>query len=117
MKIAIVGSREYPKLNLVSEYVKTLEKDVIIISGGAKGVDLVAEQTARQRGFILIIHYADWNKGKGAGLARNSLIVADADLIVAFWDGKSTGTLDTLKKAKKAKKPYEIYGPSGKRLR
>jgi len=30
---------------------------------------------------------------------RNSEIVASAELVVAFWDGKSRGTADTIEKA------------------
>ncbi len=116
-KVAIVGSRNYPRLDLVDAYVRGISPGCIIISGGADGVDTTAELTAASVDLKTIIHLPDWSQGKGAALARNSLIVASADVIVGFWDGSSRGVLDTLKKAKKADKPYEIYGPSGERLR
>jgi len=116
-KVAIVGSRNYPNLDLVDAYVRALDPECVIVSGGAQGVDLTAEHAAESVGIKTIIHLPDWSQGKGAGFIRNSLIVADADIIVCFWDGISRGCIDTVLKAKKAGKPYEIYGPSGERLR
>ncbi len=36
----------------------------------------------------------------GAGKKRNTQIIARADVVVAFWDGFSTGTRDSITKAK-----------------
>jgi len=44
MKVAIVGSRNYPDLEKVKEYIGDLSPDDIIILGGAKGVDETAEE-------------------------------------------------------------------------
>lgn len=52
--VAIVGSREYPKLDAVAEYVRDLPEGTIVISGGARGVDRTAENTARDLGFECI---------------------------------------------------------------
>jgi hypothetical protein len=47
----------------------------------------------------------DWKKhGRAAGIIRNTDIVKQADKVVAFWDGKSKGTQDTIGKARKANK-------------
>ena len=101
MKVAIVGSRNYPDLEKVREFVRDLSQDDIIISGGAKGVDETAEDEARKLGMEVISIPAEWNKyGRRAGLMRNDLIVAMADLVVAFWDGVSRGTKYTIDKAK-----------------
>lgn len=35
---------------------------------------------------------------------RNEKIVEESNYVVAFWDGKSPGTADTRRKARKAKK-------------
>lgn len=46
------------------------------------------------------IYEADWGKhGKAAGPIRNSKMIADADALVAFWDGKSRGTRDCILQA------------------
>ncbi|MFX4303025.1 DUF2493 domain-containing protein [Alicyclobacillus tolerans] len=111
LKIAIVGSRNFPHREKIEDYIKNLDKDIIIVSGGARGVDAIAEQTARQLGLKTEIYPADWKKyGKSAGYRRNIQIAEALDRIVAFWDGKSKGTFHTIEIAKKQGKPVEIVG-------
>ena len=118
-KIAIIGSRNYKRLDLVEKYVQNnMKYGDLLVSGGAKGVDLASERAADKQNVETKIFLPDWEKnGKGAGLIRNTDIVKNSDKIVAFWDGKSRGTLDSIKKAKKMNKEYEIYGPNGEKLR
>jgi len=112
MKIAIVGSRDYQHLDRVRIYVESLSPDTIIVSGGARGVDKTAEITAKRCGLKTIVFYANWNPNgvfdRGAGMKRNAQIIAEADQVVAFWDGKSPGTRNTIDRAKRANKPLEI---------
>jgi hypothetical protein len=109
LKIAIVGSRDFPRLDLVERYIQNLPSDTIIISGGARGVDFAAEQAARERGMRVRIFRADWNKhGKSAGMIRNHDIVNAADKVVAFWDKVSPGTKRTIELAQKAGKGLEV---------
>jgi len=69
MKVAIVGTRTYPDLEKVREFVRTLPKNAIIISGGAKGVDQTAEDEARKQGLEVISVTPEWDKyGRRAGL-------------------------------------------------
>jgi len=53
----------------------------------------------------------DWDKyRKSAGFIRNQQIIDACTFVLAFWDGKSKGTKDTIDKARKAKKPtFIIY--------
>lgn len=109
MKIAIVGSRRYPHLGRVRDYINSLPEDTVIVSGGAVGVDEMAEITAKERGLETIIFRADWKRfGRGAGMVRNHDIVNAADKVVAFWDGKSDGTRNSIELARQAGKPVEI---------
>ena len=41
-------------------------------------------------------------------LRRNDIIINEADKIIAFWNGKSTGTKYVINRAKKLNKPLEI---------
>lgn len=106
MRIAIVGSRNFSdyhtaRINLLS----LINPDDIIISGGARGADNIAEQFAKEFGNEIIIHKPDWNKhGNSAGMIRNSKIVEDCDYVIAFWDMKSNGTKDTIRKARNSNK-------------
>lgn len=113
VKIAIVGSRDFDRLDLVVEYVKSLPPDTIIVSGGARGVDRMAAVAGYNAGLGVVEHRPDWTKGPHAGFERNSLIVEEADKVVAFWDGKSRGTMDTVRKAANAGKPYEVRNHNG----
>jgi len=104
MKIAVIGSRTFNDYNiLVSAILKSFSLEDIdcIISGGARGADSLAERFSRE--YLKkepVIFRADWDThGKSAGFIRNTIIINNAGYVIAFWDGKSTGTLDSIKKA------------------
>ncbi len=51
----------------------------------------------------------DWlNLGKRAGYVRNTDIVKNSDMIIAFWDGNSKGTKHTIGLAQKMGKECKI---------
>ena len=113
MKIGIVGSREFPDMNMVKEFVRSLPPGTTVVSGGARGVDQIAEMEAKACGLATIIFPAYWQRdGKAAGFIRNKLIVEAADRVVAFWDESSRGTLHSINLAKAAGKPVEVRGIS-----
>jgi hypothetical protein len=103
-RIAIVGSRGFSNLSIVGMYVLKLPKTSIVVSGGARGVDQAAESTAKKRRMQVESYKPDWNgpDGRQAGFTRNQTIVDAADEMVAFWDGKSSGTRDSIDRARRA---------------
>ena len=116
-RLAIVGSRDYPRLDIVRTYVRLLKPGTVVISGGARGVDSVAENEARDRGLEVVVHVAEWRtRGRAAGPLRNSTIVIDCDQLVAFWDTKSRGTMDAMNRASRDRKLFRVFGPDGKRV-
>lgn len=105
MKIAIVGSRNFNDYPLLVNILNLFCLPDEIISGGAKGADTLADNYAENNGIKFTVFKADWNKyGKSAGFIRNRLIVNAADMVIAFWDGESRGTKDTIDKAIALKK-------------
>lgn len=96
MKLAIIGSRDF----IDYEYMrKTLKEKLprtpitLIISGGARGADSLAERYAKENNIPLKVYWADLVKyGRSAGYRRNIDIVKEVDFVIAFWDGKSKGT-------------------------
>lgn len=112
MRVAIVGSRDYEKLDQVRAYVAKLPPGTVVVSGGARGVDSVAENAAKEHGLATLIFPVtpqEWKKyGKRAGFLRNKQIVENCDRVVAFWDGFSPGTLSTIHLAQAAKKTVEV---------
>lgn len=112
--IAIVGSRDYPRLDLVRLFVARLPGCCVVVSGGARGAEATAEEAAREAGLETLVFAADWvGLGDSAGPIRNAEVVAHADRVVAFWDGASRGTTNTVLQATGRKLPIEIYGPDG----
>lgn len=114
LRVAIVGSRDYPRMDQVRRYVATLHPHTIIVSGQARGVDIVAREAAISRHMNVVDVPALWDQhGRGAGFRRNSIIIEIADEVVAFWDGSSAGTRDTINKARESGKPVKVYNESG----
>jgi hypothetical protein len=101
MKVAVIGSRsftDYERLTQVLSGMAVTE----IISGGAQGADTLAERYATTHGIPTLIFKPDWKKyGRAAGPIRNKDIINNAEVVVAFWDGKSKGTLSSIKLAEK----------------
>jgi hypothetical protein len=137
-RVAIVGSRDYPDKDEVFSYVTELPADTVVVSGGARGVDLAAESCAGTRG-LTVVSYRPvkvnraWRVSRltargyaseqiwlpayfatfvQAAFFRNVQIVADCDRVVAFWDGRSRGTKSTIDIAGREGKPVEIWCPN-----
>ncbi|WP_397446021.1 DUF2493 domain-containing protein [Polaribacter sp. R77954] len=97
MKVIIAGSRnfkDYQKLKRECSHFLQDKKNIVIVSGDHyKGADKLAMQYANEKGLNLIKFPAEWNKlGKAAGPIRNNKMAKLADILIAFWDGKSRGT-------------------------
>lgn len=107
MKIAVIGSRNLT----VNDLGKYLTEDVTeIVSGGAKGIDLCAREYARVNKIKLTEFLPEYEKyGRGAPLKRNLQIIDYADLILAFWDGKSKGTKYVIDNCKKRNKKVSVF--------
>jgi len=109
-KLAIIGSRGFNDYTLLRSVLDPY-KDVItlVVSGGAKGADSLAERWAKENGIQVKIFLPDWDKhGKKAGLLRNDDIIKNSDGVVAFWDGSSRGTQHSIELAKKQNKKIKI---------
>lgn len=116
MKIAIVGSRNFPHMDWVDEFIRQLPNTKhIVISGGARGVDQRAESMAESYGIHFARVPALWEHyGKPAGMKRNQWICKLADIVVAFWDGKSSGTQNTIGIATAKDMPVFVIKPDNR---
>lgn len=110
MKIGFVGSRD--TLFITEDVEESIRKisslypdRLTIVSGGAGGIDRMAENAAKKFGLNTQIFHADLGKGKSAGYIRNSDIVDNSDIVIAFWDGFSRGTEHSIGLCCKQNKP------------
>lgn len=111
-RVAIVGSRWFPKLDMVRRFVRQLPPGTTVVSGGADGVDEVAAEEARACGLEVKLFLPQYDVfGKEATFKRNDEIVSDADCVVAFWDGRSRGTAYTFTEAERAQKLRAVIRP------
>lgn len=105
MKIAVVGSRDITVVD-IGKYILDCDE---IVSGGARGVDSSAADFARRNGIKLTEFLPDYERyGRVAPIVRNRLIVDYSDAVIAFWNGRSKGTLSVIKYAEKTGKECRV---------
>lgn len=82
-----------------------------IITGGANGVDTLAERWAARRGIEVITYKPQYEVygNKYAPLQRDKDMVNACDVVIAFWDGKSNGTKFTIDYAREIGVPVIVH--------
>lgn len=106
MKVAIIGSRGLIIKNL-QDYIPPETTE--IVSGSAVGVDSCAKKFAIQNNIKYTEFLPQYKLyGRAAPLKRNLQIIDYADIVLAFWDGKSTGTLYVVKQCQKTGREIEV---------
>lgn len=99
--VIIAGGRDFEDYEYMCEklndlfYNSTYFKmgDVKIISGMAKGADTLAIRYADEHKLTKILFPANWKLyPRTAGFLRNEDMLSIATHLIAFWDGKSSGT-------------------------
>ena len=110
MNIAVIGSRTFNNQTLMNEELSSFfERDDRLISGGARGADQMAETWCRKQGIECYIIRPDWKThGRSAAFKRNHQIIGEAEMVIAFWDGKSKGTKHSIDLAKAKRIQVEI---------
>jgi hypothetical protein len=102
MKILVCGGRDFSDRIKVYEVLDQIHKDTpidMVITGGARGADRLAEEWAAEYEVPLMVEPADWKTyGKAAGPIRNRLMLVKygPDLVVAFPGGRGTANMISL---------------------
>ena len=113
--LLIAGSRTFNDREtfdkIVAEYMPAGAAETVIVEGGAKGADTMARDFARENGMNFSEFKPKWSKyGKAAGPFRNVEMIefvrehGEAELggsALFFWDGKSRGTAQCIREARK----------------
>lgn len=106
MKLLIAGSRDITDFDL-APYISA--EVTHIISGGANGVDTLAEDYADKHRISKTVLRPDYSRyKKGAPLKRNDEMVEMADEVLVIWNGRSRGTRHTIDYAKKMGKKINV---------
>lgn len=109
MKYGIVGSRKFNDYEKLKAVLDSYEDITEIVSGGAKGADGLAKKYAEEKNIPLTEYRPDYKKfGKAAPLKRNTTIIEESDKVIAFWNGKSKGTKDSISKAEERNVPVSV---------
>lgn len=119
LKIIIAGSRSITNYNAliqaidaaIQAYVIVPASSFEIVSGGAKGVDTLARRYAIEFNYPLTEMKPQYqnNNDREAPLRRNIDIANYGDVLVAVWDGMSTGTQHIISYMQKLHKPVYIH--------
>ena len=119
MKVAIVGGRTYTNYAEMKTKMNRWRRGRLvgidlIISGGARGADTLAERYAKDNNIPFIVYVADWDGlGKKAGAIRDEYIAAACDHLIAFPTKVSVGTWITIRHARRKKKAVTVYKVTG----
>lgn len=121
MTIAVIGSRNFTDYQKANSFLNEFNNSIPIgkiVSGGAQGADKIGVRWAKENNLSFQELVPDWNNvnvvpckvkynkfGKPynalAGFNCNKIIVDSCDIVVAFWDGRSSGTKDSIDYAEK----------------
>ena len=106
MRVAVVGSRSLSVKDL-GEFLPEGVSE--ILSGGARGVDASAKEYAEAQGIPLREFLPEYERyGMAAPLRRNLALLAEADLVLAFWDGRSRGTAFVIRECRRRGVPHRV---------
>jgi hypothetical protein len=108
--LAIVGTREFNDYNRLKEVVEPYKKETgMVVSGGARGSDLLGRKWALENQIPLIEFIPKWDEqGKAAGIIRNEYIIRNADQVVAIMRPGSKGTQNDIDIATRLGIPIQI---------
>lgn len=107
MKVAVIGFRNLIVVHL-EQYLPTCVTE--IVSGGARGVDTSAREYALTHGLPYVEFLPEYAKyGRSAPLKRNLQVIEYADIVLAFWNGKSRGTNYVIQKCREINVPCKVF--------
>ena len=111
-KLIVAGGRDYDDYLTLSDAItryRDKQPNICIVSGNARGADTLGIRYAMEHGVPFEVYPADWQRyGKRAGSLRNITMGDIADGLLAFWDGRSSGTRHMITYMQSLGKPTDI---------
>lgn len=130
MKIIVAGGRDFFDQEYMAKCLNEVYESGVVTStpelvcGMAPGADLTAKSIFDNKGLTVHKRPADWQDMSEpchrksnrygeynalAGIKRNHAMGDEGDLLIAFWDKKSTGTKDMINYMKSLGKPVHLF--------
>ena len=102
MRLIIAGTRTLDVADdEITRAIADMGRVSEVVSGTCAGPDRAGECWAARYGVPVTRFAPDWQgRGLRAGPERNEAMAAYADALLAFWDGRSAGTRDMIKRAR-----------------
>jgi len=111
-RVLLTGSRRWSDWEAVNDPLQEFPEGTVVIHGGAKGLDSIAEQLACALGFKTEVYEAEWDlRGLSAGPTRNQEMLdkGKPTEVLAFPLPDSKGTIDMIKRAWRAGLPVRVF--------
>jgi hypothetical protein len=122
LRVIVTGSRHWTDYDTIHSRLAQFPRGTVIVHGAngvkkgrkarpEKSTDALADWAARELGFEVEQHEADWDRyGRDAGPIRNGEMfdAGPCDMVVAFPLPGSRGTWDCVNRAKKRGIPVEV---------
>lgn len=113
MRVLVCGSRGWTDKDRIRAVLEELAPScACVIDGAARGADQLGHEVAVELGLETMRFPAQWKLlGKRAGHIRNQQMLDEGkpDIVIAFWDGLSRGTMDMIERCTKAGVPSKVY--------
>lgn len=105
---AVVGSQSFRDYDLMCEVLDPI-KPTKIYTGNTLGADDLALRYATEHKLPWRVFTPNFKLSRKRAIAQNNAdIIENAHKVVAFWDGQSPGTQDTIEKHKLTKKAEDL---------
>ncbi len=116
-RIIIAGGRDFDNFRKLESETRlwlmelgfTDFKQIEVVSGNARGADMLGERFAHLHRCNLRLFPADWKAhGRAAGPIRNREMADYATHCICFWDGESRGTKNMIDAAEAKGLPVKV---------
>jgi len=103
MKTIIAGTTTIKDFDVVKAAIEKSGFEISeVVSGSARGVDSLGELWAKRRNIPVTRFPAEWSRyGRSAGPIRNRQMAEYAEALIAVWNGRSRGTRDMIRQARR----------------
>jgi hypothetical protein len=103
-RLLVTGGKDYADAERMAAYLEAIQSSrgiALLIHGGNRGADALADAWARAHGVPVQSCPADWKAhGKGAGPMRDTVMLVDHDPTLVLTFPGDRGTANLIKKAR-----------------